>query len=531
MRLHLIAPQSNAHTEYARLAASGGRFVTRVAQAAIATVAALAPPDFEVSLCDEAIAPVDFDVAADVVGITANVSQALRGLQIAREFRRRGRTVVMGGPHVSLAPELFEGHADCLVVGELEPIAAELFADMRLGRLGPRYEGGRADMAVSPPPRWDLYPNEFALSGVVQTSRGCPFECHFCDVIQYLGRVQRHKAPAQVIAEVQALYDLGYNLINLADDNLTVYRRRARELLQALADWNGADGRGYVTFTTQMSIDAARDEELLAMCNDAGLLNAFVGIETSSEDALAESKKRQNLKVDLVEQCRRIVRAGIRIEGGLMVGFDSDDRSAFERQYAFAMSLPVGTFNLSVLTAPVATPLYEQLSAAGRIVTGDVLAQFPSANLVTNFEPARMSRDDLYVGAKWLLNRLFDPDAFLSRLTAMSELLKPPPWVRHGGRRYVHPSRRISAGYVAQIMRKSARRDPRRAALVRAAFDLMRARPEIRDGLGDALSHYLMTLRSYELNGTYDPAWAAMDAPPFGIETADRHLERIRASA
>src|SRR5262249_30398477 len=162
----------------------------------------------------EAVTPVDFGLDVDVVGVTANVSQALRAIDIARAFRTRGKPVILGGPHVSLAPELFADAADSLVVGEFEPIAADVLADLRRGTLKPRYQGAAADLGTSPVPRWDLYPNDCALVGVVQTSRGCPFECHFCDVIQYLGRNQRHKTDAQVIAEVQQLYDLGYNFIS-----------------------------------------------------------------------------------------------------------------------------------------------------------------------------------------------------------------------------------------------------------------------------------------------------------------------------
>ena len=531
MRLLLIAPKSNAHTEYSRLSAPGSDvLVTRIAAASIATVAALAPDDFQVSLCDEAVESIDFDADADVVGISANVSQALRAIEIAKAFQARGKVVVMGGPHVSLAPELFEGRADCVVVGEFEPIAETVFADMRRGALKPRYDGSKADLRRSPMPRWDLYPNDRAVSGVVQTSRGCPFECHFCDVIQYLGRVQRHKADAQVIAEIQNLYNHGYSFISLADDNFTVYRKRAKSLLKAIAAWNGAEGRDYVIFATQMSIDAARDDELLALCNDAGLLNAFVGIETSDEASLAESKKRQNMRVDLRGEVRKIVSRGLRVEAALMVGFDHDDLGTFERQFEFAMSLPVGGFNISVLVAPVATPLYEAMRAQGRIVSDEVLAQFPSANLITNFTPARMSRDDLYVGAKWLVSKVMDPDNFCVRLEAMSELLAPPPWERRGqGRR--HPARRKAAGLFSQVMRDLTRRDKRVATLVQRAFALMRQRPEIRDGISDALSHYLMTLRSYEANNIYDRTWARMDAPPFGKASADERLERIRAYA
>lgn len=531
MRLCLIAPQSNAHTEYSRLAAAGvgGTHVTRVASAAIATVAALAPRDFEISLCDESVQLIDFAGGFDVVGVSANVSQAERALEIAKAFRARGKTVVLGGPHVSLAPELFEGHADSIVVGELESVAATFFADMRQRTLKPRYDGAAAHLSESPPPRWDLYPNELALSGVVQTSRGCPFECHFCDVIQYLGRLQRHKEIAQVIAEVQALYSLGYNFISLADDNFTVYRKRAKALLRALAEWNGADGRGYITFATQMSIDVARDPEILDLCNEAGLLNAFIGIETSDQGALIESKKRQNLKIDLQRECRKIVSAGLRIEGGLMVGFDHDDRSVFQRQLDFAMGLPVGSFNVSVLVAPLATPLYASMVEAGRLLTHDVSAQFPSANLITNFRPAQMSREDLYVGAKWLINRLFDPDNFYHRLEAMSQLLAPPPWVRRGsGERRQHPSRRGAAIVFSQVLRDLMRRDPRIGVLVRRSRALMNAKPEIRDGLNDALSHYLMTLRGYELDGIYQRGWAEMKAPPFGAAAIPTALHGSR---
>lgn len=521
MRLYLISPTPNAHAQYGRVGASvgPGPNVTRQASAAIATVAALAPADFDIRLCDEVVSAVDFDVEADVIGITANVSQAQRGLDIAARFKALGKTVIMGGPHVSLAPELFEGRCDSIVVGELEAVAQSFFADLRRGALRPRYDAAKADMTLSPAPRWDLYPNEYAVTGVVQTSRGCPFECHFCDVIQYLGRIQRHKTDAQVIGEVQTLYDLGYSLINLADDNFTVYRRRARSLLAALAAWNGKDGRGWVTFLTQMSIDVARDPELLAMCNEAGLLFAFVGLETSDEAALAESRKRQNLHVDLGRQCRTIVQAGIRLEAGLMVGFDSDDRGCFQRQFDFAMSLPVVGFNVSVLTAPVATPLYASLQAQGRITSDQSLAQFPSADLTTNFQPAQMSREDLHIGARWLVSKLFDPEAVYERMLAMADHLGPPPWARHGGRRHSHPARRKPTAQVVRVMRELAASDARIAALIRQVKLLIHARPEVADGLSEALGHYCTTLRTYQEAGIYDPSWTNLPAPPFGAET------------
>jgi hypothetical protein len=265
-RFLLISPRPPWDADFAGLLDWNGMGVTRVAPIAIATVAAFAPQGVECVLHDESLDPIDFDDPAPFVGITCNVSQLRRALEIADAFRARGRTVIIGGPHMTLEPEAFEGRCDVAVVGEFEATAAEFYADLLNGRLRPRYEGGRPDLAASPIPAWELFDNDRALVGVAQTSRGCPFECNFCDVIQYVGRIQRHKTNGQVIAEMQKLYELGYNNIQIADDNFTVYRRRAASLLEALAAWNGRDGRGFVLFGTQVSIDIANDDRMLTLC-------------------------------------------------------------------------------------------------------------------------------------------------------------------------------------------------------------------------------------------------------------------------
>jgi radical SAM superfamily enzyme YgiQ (UPF0313 family) len=344
--------------------------------------------------------------------------------------------------------------------------------------------------------------------------------------------VQRHKDDAQVVAEMQSLYDHGHNFIILADDNFTVYRRRAKSLLKAIAAWNGAEGRDYVTFGTQMSIDAARDDELLGRCNDAGLLHVFIGIESNNEASLIESKKRQNLRIDIAAEVRKVVAHGLQVEAGLMVGFDHDDRGSFKSLFNFAMTLPAGAFKVSVLVAPAATPLYESMVEQSRIVYDDLSAQVPTGDLITNIIPAQMSCDELYVGAKWLISRLFAPDNFYARLERVSEILMPPPWVRSGsGRRYWHPSRRRSAAFYSTLLRRWARREPEIARLIGRVRALMLARPETSDGLDDALCQYVLTLSSYDAAGVYDRAWARMDSPPFGVASADERLKRLRACA
>lgn len=490
MRVYLIAPTP----DFGRRALNEDSAIgldppfAMQAAAGIATVAAYFPDEIELRLCDEIIEPVDYDDPSDYVAISVNVAQVPRALQIARAFRERGVGVILGGAHVSLAPHVFDGLADCLVVGEFEPVADQFMADLTAGRLKARYDAGKADLATTRAPRWELYPNDRALIGVVQTSRGCPFECNFCDVIQYLGRVQRHKPPENVVREVQTLYDIGYRQINLSDDNFTVYRQRTHALLSALIEWNAADGREPVNFMTQMSIDVAKSPEILAKCSQAGLRLAFVGIETSSIEALAESRKRQNLRVDLFDQCAKMVAAGVSVYAGLMVGFDSDDLSCFERQFSFAMSLPVVSFRPSVLVAPVATPLYDEMKAAGRIVEdGGTSAETASVSAMTNIRPMQMTREQLADGAEWLRRALLDPENVVRRLELYARVLgdRPP----HLARTTREAPTARSGAMIDLLMRSSRDRGLRR--VIECVNDFSRSRPLIRGDLMQTLTFYL----------------------------------------
>ena len=514
-RFLLIAPRPHWDADFAGIAGGGGS-VTRVAPVAIATVAAMAPPGVEVVLHDEALDPNDFDAPADFVGVTANVSQARRAIEIAAGFRARGTPVIIGGPHITLDPQAFDGACDVAVTGEFEEIAAGFFADMLAGALKPRYAGGRPDLTTSPVPAWELFDNDRALVGVVQTSRGCPFECNYCDVIQYLGRNQRHKSNDQVIAEVQRLYDLGYNRIALADDNFTVYRKRATSLLEALVAWNGKDGRDFVTFATQVSIDVARDDGMLQLCAEAGVNNLFIGVESVNEESLKASKKRQNLNTDMVAQVRKVVSHGLKVEAALMVGFDADTLRIFEQQQAFGMELPVGTFKISSLVAPMATPIYAEMLAAGRLDLSGDQAHFPGADMVTNIIPAQMTKQDLYIGTKWLISRLYSPGAFSTRLAEIARVLGPNPLLQRGtGRLYNPPQRRRANQLFIAMIQSLGRRDPEVAAAISQARRLMRANPEIRDGLSDVLTTWLLALYGHMEKGAYDAEWARLPAPPF----------------
>jgi len=459
-----------------------------VADLAVTTVAALAGDAFDIHICDENAQTVDLDTGADFVGITGKVSQRLRMVELARAFRQQGRTVIIGGPHASLSPEDVRKECDILVIGEIEEIASELFADLRRGSWRREYRGGPADLANSPIPRWDLYPNDRALQGCVQTSRGCPFRCEFCDTIQYVGRRQRHKPVEQVLTELELLYRLGYRNAFLADDNFTAHRPKARGLLSALVEWNRRQTSGRMHFSTQISMDAAKHPELLALCAEAGVGEAFVGIETPNPGGLEEILKSQNLGEDPVERLDRFVSHGVGVIGGLVVGFDADGPDIFEQQLAFAQRSPVPTFTVNALNAPTTTPLYERMQADGRVLNdsaGPVTAWW------TNLRPAQMSNQQLTEGIRWLIGELYRPAAFEQRVMRFIEQF-PEPADR--SRAAGQPRREVSLQGVG-VVTALARLGKDESAMLGRLSQAVRGRPETQRHVFADLFRY-MQIRS-----------------------------------
>lgn len=437
--IYLINPKANYINYHSAEVIAGLNLdaTAYVADLAIATVAAMVPDNFTVTLCDEHITPVDFDHPAHFVALTGKNSQVERMIEIAQEFRQRGKTVLIGGSYASLVPDMMRPHCDILVRGEIELIAPQLFADLCQGTWQAEYVGGQPDLRHSPLPRWDLYPNDQTIMGCVQTSRGCPFECEFCDVIQYVGRKQRHKSIDQILAELDVLYKHGYGALLLADDNFTVHRRRTKELLIALRDWNNRQTEGRIAMCTQLSIDIARDDEILHLCSEAGICNVFIGIETPNEESLKEAKKRQNVGLDIGAEIQRFLDHGISVMGGMIVGFDADGPDIFERQYQFAMSVPVPIFMLGALVAPEATPLYDRMQRANRLSTPQhsthqANATYSSIALpwLTNILPKQMTQTELLDGIRWLANRLYAPQAFGERVLNFIECYQEPSSAR-----------------------------------------------------------------------------------------------------
>jgi radical SAM superfamily enzyme YgiQ (UPF0313 family) len=507
--VYFINPSTDVPSYYGGdvFAASNLAPATMVADLATATVAALVPADIPVALCDESISRVNMDTPAEFVGITGKVTQARRMLELARAFRDRGKTVLIGGPFASLSPDEVRPHCDILVRGELEAVAAKLFADLKQGCWREEYDGGRPDLSSSPVPRWDLYPNERAVEGALQTGRGCPFECEFCDVIQYLGRRQRFKGLGQIRAELDELYRHGYRRVFLCDDNFTVARKRAKEVLSELRDWNRrhADSGG-CAYHTQASIEAAEDEELLRLCAEAGLTTLFVGIETPNEDSLRETKKYQNLRRRLADSINHLIENGIAVRGGMMVGFDSDGPDIFERMFEFAMSIPVPIFNLGVLVAPAATPLFDRMKREGRLLPGGI--EVPATPLDTNIIPRQMTREELLRGVRWLGYQLYRPAAFAHRVRHFVRRFaarRPPD----GASTSRHQAPRPVSRDTIQLIKNLRTLGPEEDAMCKEIFGSLTGDSTTNHAVMEMMFSYVQVRHLYAQGHFWDPA-----APP-----------------
>lgn len=502
--LYIINPRQDFPTPYTLDAlACQGLQLQHFGDLAITTIAGLVPPGFSISLCEESVSPVDLDTPCDFVLITGKAGQNYRMVRLAREFRKRGKVVILGGPFVSMNPDFLRPYCDVLVRGELENIARELFSDLQCSTWKDEYVGDKPDLANTVVPRWDLYPNDRTLMAAVQTSRGCPFQCEFCDVIVLLGRKQRHKPIPLIHRELDCVYKHGYRQVFLADDNLTVYRTHAKELAVAIREWNERQSAGKVKFRTQVSIDSARDDELLELWSRAGLTHSFVGIETPNKDSLLETKKNQNVGVDLVAQIERMLAHGIGVLAGMVVGFDSDGLDIFEQQYEFAMACAVPIVPLNTLIALPGTPLFDRLKKQGRL-------QFdPGTEYIlgrTNFVLAQMSSEELEIGFKWLVNKLYEPKAFEHRLLRLIDELEPVPGVDTS---VSDLQRRVDALVLAGIRELGSSE----AAMIDKVCSRIDDNPRASHVTMEFLRLYQQLRFMYQHGGIWDPGVAKAELP------------------
>jgi len=419
--IYLINPKSDYPTYYGAevIESMGYSPGVMMADLVIPTVASFIPDSFHIELCDEEISNIDFDIDADYIGITGKVNQKNRMIEISNEFRKRGKIVIMGGSFVSLSPNVMRKYCDILVRGEIEEIAEKLFNDLLNNNYKAEYFGTKPNLSLSPIPRWDLYPNHRAASGSIQTSRGCPYSCEFCDVIVYLGKKQRFKPIKKVLKELDILYLNGYRSVVFADDNFTVNRNHAKKLLYSLKDWNNKHNNE-VRFITQVSTDIVKDKELMKICAEAGFNQVFIGIETPNSESMNEVKKYHNVNIEMSNIIKEFYKYGILPYCGMIVGFDSDKKDIFRKQFDLAVESSAPYFMINTLIAPDGTPLYERLKKDERIIENkhfEVGSVMESNIVFKNF-----SEEEVSLGMQWLSTNLYSVNNFQKRFLDMLDL-------------------------------------------------------------------------------------------------------------
>ena len=390
----------------------------------LATIAALTPPEFEVKIIDEDVEEVDFNESFDIVGIGGFSCFLNRAEKIAQEFSKRGALIVCGGSPATFSPERWRSFADVLIIGEAERTWPQFLEDYLNGTVKKAYiEIERVDISLSPVPDFKGYsPGTLRkyLYGVVQISRGCPFKCEFCSVHEYAGNIMRYKPLDKTIEEVEQLYNVcNSRIIFIADDNFTGNKNRAKEVLRALGNWN-QNKKHPVTFITQLSIDAAMDEEFLELAADAGLIRVSVGIETPNLKSLAETHKVQNLQRDALEDIKKFNEHGILVQAGCIVGFDHDDKSIFKAQFDFFNKMGIPNIQVMPLQAPDGSPLKRRMIKEGRYIDWESATrsnpeQMNSLNTFT-IVPKKMNLQELRQGICWLLKNLYKPENFIHRM-------------------------------------------------------------------------------------------------------------------
>lgn len=419
-RIHLINPRCPDTFWGLRHAQELAGFTYSLPNLALPTLAALTPGPHEVTCCDENVTPVDLDVECDVVGITGYTLQAERMFELARAFRERGKLVLLGGPFVSLVPKACRPHADVLFIGEAERTWPRFLEDLGRGQHADTYEETeKVSLEDGPMPRWDTLPVERYGSLAIQTTRGCPFDCEFCDIIVLFGRKVRPKPVERVVEEVRDLVQRGADSIFFTDDNFIGNPRYAKELLRAIIDFRRGLKR-QLNFYTQVSLNLASNDELLDLMAQAGFSRVFIGIETPRKDSLLEANKRHNAARDIIESIRKVQKAGLIVWAGMIVGFDSDDTAIFREQLEFLQLSGIPLVMSGMLVAPHKTPLWRRLEEDGRLHSEEGFANnFASTNIV----PKQMTRKELFEGYRWLIQRLYTPEAYEERLVRAVENL------------------------------------------------------------------------------------------------------------
>lgn len=393
------------------------------------TIASMLPAQWNKKLIDLNLQPLtnsDLDWA-DYVFISAMDVQRQSVYRVVQQCKTRNKTIVAGGPLFTGEYDRFPG-IDHFILNEGEITLPLFLEDLKNG--SPKYiytTDKYADIHTTPTPMWELADLSGYDSMPIQFSRGCPYNCDFCNVTALLGHQPRIKSVQQIITELDSLYAHGWRRnIFFVDDNFIGNKRFIKEeMLPALIDWR--KGKVGCLFTTEASINLADDETLMQLMAAAGFISVFIGIETPSAESLAECRKTQNINRDLIQSVKKIQRHGMQVMGGFIVGFDSDTPAIFQNQIDFIQESGIVTAMVGLLQAPFGTQLYDRIKEEGRLInemSGD------NTDGSTNIIP-KMDADLLHKGYRYLLGEIYSPALFYQRIKTLLSEYRPYPVKAH----------------------------------------------------------------------------------------------------
>jgi len=389
------------------------------------TVSAMLPKKWEKKLIDMNCEILkDEDIKwADYIFISAMLIQKESTKKVISKVQSLGKPVVAGGPLFTTGYEDFP-EVDHLVLGEAEDTLQLFLDDLKKGSPKKIYFTEKfPNITKSPVPDWSLINASRYNSLSIQYSRGCPFNCEFCDVVRLNGRIPRYKTTEQIINELEALYNIGWqNGVFFVDDNFIGNKKNVKkEILPAIIDWQKKKGRPF-TFNTQASINLADDDKLMKLMVKAGITAVFVGIETPDTDSLKETGKLQNVNRDLLQSVKKIQNIGMEVQAGFIVGFDCDRLTIFQRQIDFIQKSGIVTAMVSVLTALPKTRLYERLVKTNRLTKEATGNNTKSSEL--NFIP-KMGVENLLNGHQKILDAIYSPRLYYERIKTFTKQYKP----------------------------------------------------------------------------------------------------------
>ena len=420
------------------------------------TIAAMLPKEWQVKLVDMNVTGLkNSDIRrADYVFISAMVTQRDSAREVISRCNKLDTRVVAGGPLFTTEYEELEG-VDHFVLGEAEVTLPLFLNDLKEGRAKHVYTSDeRPDITKTPIPDWSLVNMNYYSSMNIQYSRGCPYNCEFCDIVVLNGHRPRTKSKDQILAELEALYRHGWRAgVFVVDDNFIGNKKKLKaEILPAIVDW--MRNRNYpFTLITETSINLADDEKLMRLMVDAGFDTVFIGVETPNEESLAECDKYMNKKRDLIASVRKIQNHGLQVQGGFIVGFDSDPLSIFKSQINFIQKSGIVTAMVGLLNAPRGTRLYKRLKKENRLLdsfSGD------NTDCSMNFIP-KMKYETLINGYKYILKTIYSPKQYYERVKTFLREYRPKRRQGSSQLRFYHITALFKATWFLGVLGKGRR--------------------------------------------------------------------------